>query len=129
MDQLFVANYRISSATLAEPTLALNLSVDPVRGSLRGHATVTIGEVQRVNFDVEGNYMALDGVPGVLSLRNTRLPFPVMDEPQLAVLIALPHGWKSGAASFIYTHGMDHTETRVTNAVATLCQARVAGDQ
>lgn len=121
MDQLFVANYNISSAVLADPRLSVNLSVDPVSLALRGHATVIVGEARRERFDVEGSYMALDGLPGVLTLRNTPSRFAVMCPPVLELLIALPDGWKSGKASFVYTYGQGRTDARVNNAVATLC--------
>lgn len=46
--------------------------------SLRGHAAIDIAQSRRGSFPVQGNYMALDGIPGNFQLRNSALFYPVM---------------------------------------------------
>ena len=132
MEQLFVANFRIDSPALAQPTLAVNLSVDTVHGTLCGHATIAIGEVRRPSVAVEGFYLPLEGAagaPGVLSLRTSRSMLPVMFESQLELLIALPKNWDSGKASFTYTDGRTQEVTKVCNSIATSCPCQAIGAQ
>lgn len=129
--ELFPVSYSIAGLAGTTPTMQLNLTVDTVRRSVRGHANISslIGNVHQLACDVDGYFLALDGEPGIIVLRSavSFLPLPIL--PQLDLVLSLTNGWKEGRASYMYTATDVGERTVVQNSIVTLEQTRAINDQ
>jgi hypothetical protein len=128
--ELFPVSYSINGLAGTTPSMQLNLTVDTVRRSVRGHANISslIGNIHKVAFNVDGYFLALDGQPGIVVLRSAEPYFPPI-LPQLDLVLSLTNGWKEGKASFMYTATGVGERTVVQNSIATLQQPRAIDDQ
>lgn len=129
--ELFPVSYSINGLAGTTPSMQLNLTVDTVRRSVRGHANISslIGNIHKVAFNVDGYFLALDGQPGIVVLRSAEPYFPLPILPQLDLVLSLTNGWKEGKASFMYTATGVGERTVVQNSIATLQQPRAIDDQ
>ena len=129
--ELFLVSYSVSGLAGTTPSMQLNLTVDTVRRSVRGHANISslVGNVHKVAFNVDGYFLALDGEPGIIVLRSAESYFPFPNLPQLDLVLSLTNGWKEGRASYMYATTGVGERTVVQNSIATLQQPRAINDQ